>query len=198
MLPHFDFKLVVAGPFASGKTTLVAAITDEVVGTEAPTSGAEAEVKELTTVGMEYGTLPLANDVFTAELGVYGVPGQERFKFMWSIVAEGMDGLVLLVDADRPETWDDSFRVGQYFQSMNPTPIVVGVNRASTRPDIVDDVERMAPFDGAQFIGFEVPDREQARQLFVTLLMDVLDALPDEEFDAVDGVTEGDPAEVSQ
>ena len=67
--PQFDFKVVIAGPFAAGKTTMIAASADgPLVATEAPTSGDEAAVKAMTTVGMEYGTLRRESDLFTVEL----------------------------------------------------------------------------------------------------------------------------------
>ncbi len=178
---HFDFKIVVAGPFAAGKTTMINAISDDdVVGTEAPTSGAEAAVKATTTVGMEYGTLRAAGEGFSAELSIYGVPGQERFKFMWDIVGTGMDGFFLLVDASRPETWSDSLAVGNYFRQTRSTPIVVGVNRAAGRPDLVDEIRTAVPLEGAHYLGFDVVDRDGVRGALVELLGLVLDSLPDE------------------
>lgn len=40
------------------------------------------------------------------QLYLFGTPGQDRFDFMWDIVAQDMAGLVLLVDVTAPETWD--------------------------------------------------------------------------------------------
>ena len=125
----FDFKVVVAGPFAAGKTTLIQASSDiPLVGTEAPTSGPESSVKAMTTVGMEYGTLTFAGELFDAELRLYGVPGQDRFSFMWDIMAVGMDGLFILVDAGRPETWSESAAVARHFAGIAHTPTIIGVN----------------------------------------------------------------------
>src|SRR5690349_7409502 len=105
----FEFKVVVAGPFASGKTTFISVISDSsVVGTEAPTSGEDASVKATTTVGMEYGTYEVTDGGLHVVLHLYGVPGQSRFEFMWDIVGEGMDGLLVIVDATDPSTWSEA------------------------------------------------------------------------------------------
>ncbi len=181
MNPHFDFKIVVAGPFAAGKTTMIAASADgPLVGTEAPTSGGEAAVKATTTVGMEYGTLAVASDSFSVELNLYGVPGQERFSFMWDIVGVGMDGLFLLVDADRPETWATSATMAAHFGALSSTPVVVGVNRASTRPEVVEQVRHAVPVPGARYIGFEVIDPQDARNALLELLLHMLEQMNDE------------------
>ena len=104
-----SFKVVVGDAFAVGKSTLIRQVSDvEVVGTEAPTSGSEAAVKASTTVGMEYGTYTVGDDADAVELLLHGLPGQDRFDFMWDIVARGADGFGA-VAASRwlahPRTW---------------------------------------------------------------------------------------------
>ncbi len=187
MSNRFSFKIVVAGPFAAGKTTLITTVSDRpVVGTEAPTSGHEAAVKATTTVGMEYGTLSAGDDHLGVELDLYGVPGQERFSFMWDIVGMGMDGLFLLVDGTSPETWAESASVGRYFQDRFPTPVVVAVNRATDRPDLVDQVRQAIPVAGALYLGFDVVDAEATRDAIVDLLLMMLDELPEEHDEPLD------------
>lgn len=174
--PHFDFKVVVAGPFAAGKTTMIAASADgPLVATEAPTSGEEASVKALTTVGMEYGTLRREADAFSVELRLFGVPGQERFSFMWDIVSVGMDGLFLIVDASRPETWATSKAIGDHFMRAANRPVVVGVNEREPQPDILDKVQQAVILDNARYVSFDVTDREQAQDALIELLLGVLE-----------------------
>ena len=173
--PQFDFKVVVAGPFAAGKTTMIAASADgPLVATEAPTSGEEASVKAMTTVGMEYGTLRREAELFSVELRLFGVPGQERFRFMWDIVSIGMDGLFLLVDASRPETWPTSLEIGQYFTQMVPRPVVVGINQRAGTADVLEQVQAAIPLPGAHFVSFDVTDREQAQDALIDLLLAIL------------------------
>lgn len=147
---------------------------DPLVGTEAPTTGDEADLKATTTVGMEFGTLRAEDDGFAVELNLYGVPGQERFSFMWDIVSAGMDGFFLIVDASRPETWETSATIGRYFGKLSDCPVVVGVNRAAT-PDVINDVYRTVAIPGANYLVFDVTDPIDARNSLMELLLLILD-----------------------
>jgi signal recognition particle receptor subunit beta len=186
--PSFDFKVVVAGPFASGKTTFIQAISDiPVVGTEAPTSGNEAHVKATTTVGMEYGTFTTGGEGLEASLYLYGVPGQQRFEFMWDIVAQGMDGLLVMVDATAPDTWAEAAAVARHLQAHRDPPTVVAVNRAAD-PAIIDEVLAAVALDGAAYVACDVRDRGSAREVLVELLLLLLDRMPeDDELDELVG-----------
>ena len=172
-----SFKIVVAGSFAAGKSTLIREISDTgVVGTEAPTSGPEALVKGTTTVGTEFGTLTIGDADDAVELLLHGLPGQDRFRFMWDIVAVGADGFVLLVDAERPETWAESAAMADHLRTQVDAPLVVGVNRARGRPDLVTEVEAALGRDLFLF-PCDVTDHASARELVVELLLLVLDGL---------------------
>ncbi len=178
---NYDFKVVVAGPFASGKTTMITASSDDpLVGTEAPTSGDEAGVKALTTVGVEFGSLSYEEDGEAVELSLYGVPGQERFSFMWDIVSVGMDGFFLLVDASRPETWTNSKAIGEYFARLSRCPVVVGINRVDTDDPaavsrVVDEIRHAVSMPGATYLTFDVMDRVSAQNALMELLLLMLE-----------------------
>lgn len=179
---RFDFKVIVAGAFAVGKTTLIAAISDEkVVGTEVQTSGSEATVKETTTVGMEYGTFAVGGDDVEVELNLFGVPGQQRFSFMWDIVAEGMDALLLLVDAQRPETWAEAQAVGEHFQRQRDVPVVVAINRGDAIAEAVQAVNNGLSLDGATYVTCDPRDAESARAAVIEVLYLLLDQMDDDD-----------------
>lgn len=176
-----SFKVVVAGSFAAGKSTLIREISDTgVVGTEAPTSGPEALVKETTTVGTEFGTLTIGDGEEAVELLLHGLPGQDRFRFMWDIVAIGADGFVLLVDAERPETWAETVAMADRLLVEIDAPLVVGVNRARGRDDLVAAVQEAFGRDDLLLFPCDVTDHFSARELVVELLLLVLDGLDDD------------------
>lgn len=175
------FKVVVAGAFASGKTTLIRHITDGTfVGTEVPTSGPEASVKDTTTVGMEFGSHVVGDGDEAVALALYGVPGQERFRFMWDIVAEGLDGLLVLVDATAPDTWPDALAIGRHLHTVRPVPTVVGVGRTGGDPEVVAEVAAAVPLPGAVHMACDAIDADSARDAVVELLLLVLDELTPE------------------
>lgn len=123
-------KIVVAGGFGAGKTTLVSAVsesrplhteetlTDQGIGVD-DLSGVEK--KNTTTVAMDFGRITINQNYV---LYLFGTPGQDRFYFMWDELAFGALGAVVLADTRRLE---DSFPSIDYFERLG-TPFIVAVN----------------------------------------------------------------------
>lgn len=175
---QIKFKVVVAGPFAAGKTTFIQHISQTpVVGTEAPTSGAEAAVKATTTVGVEYGTYVIGDTDQSVELLLFGVPGQARFQFMWDIVSAGIDALLVVIDATDQSSWDDARDVALYLVQQHSCPVVFALNRASARPEALELARDHIGIADAIFTPCEVVDRRQSRDVMVTVLAAVLEDL---------------------
>jgi signal recognition particle receptor subunit beta len=101
--------MVVTGPFNSGKTQFIRAISEiDVVSTERKISSDPEKVKDETTVAMDFGRITVDDDLI---LYLFGTPGQKRFDFMWEILSEGMLGFVVLIDSARPETFREARRI---------------------------------------------------------------------------------------
>jgi signal recognition particle receptor subunit beta len=175
----FTFKVVVAGPFGVGKTTLIQHISSvPVVGTEVPTTGTEALVKETTTVGIEYGVLVLEDADLRAELVLIGTPGQARFDIMRDVARIGMDGLLLLVDASDPSTWDEARELADALLGETLAPMVVGANRWEAANGQLGALRRRLGLgDDIPILRCNVVDAQSARDLVVELLAAVLDEL---------------------
>jgi len=121
-------KMVVTGPFSSGKTEFIRSISEiEVVSTEREvTTDAEKREKDVTTVAMDFGRITVDDDLV---LYLFGTPGQRRFDFMWEILAEGMLGFIVMVDSAKPETFREAKSILETFRAYAPTPYVVAANK---------------------------------------------------------------------
>jgi small GTP-binding protein len=121
-------KMVVTGPFSSGKTEFIRSVSEiDVVSTERKiTKPSEKTIKQATTVAMDFGRITVDEDLV---LYLFGTPGQKRFDFMWEILSEGMLGFIVMVDSTRPETFREARSILETFRAYAPTPYVVAANK---------------------------------------------------------------------
>ena len=120
-------KMVITGPFSSGKTEFIRTISEiDVVSTERKITSQAEKIKENTTVAMDFGRITVDDDLV---LYLFGTPGQKRFDFMWEILSEGMLGFVVLVDSTRPETFREARSILETFRAYAPTPYIVAANK---------------------------------------------------------------------
>jgi small GTP-binding protein len=171
-------KMVITGPFSSGKTEFIHSISEiEVVSTERDIrTPAELEIKDQTTVAMDFGRITVDDDLV---LYLFGTPGQRRFDFMWEILAEGMLGFVVMVDSSKPETFREAKSILETFRAYAPTPYVVAANKQD-HPDAWDpDDLRIALRieDGVKLLPCVAMDKESVKNVLLELLYAILDEM---------------------
>lgn len=173
-------KMVVTGPFSSGKTSFIGSVSEiPVVRTERKISDGARGSKEQTTVAMDFGRITIDKDL---ALYLFGTPGQKRFDFMWEILSEGMLGFVVMIDSARPETFREARRILDTFRSYSNTPYVIAANKQ-------DDEDAWPPEDLKIALGLDnharvlpcvATEKESVKGVLLELLYVILENAPEE------------------
>jgi serine/threonine protein kinase len=128
-----SYKILIGGPVGVGKTTAITSLSDSgVLTTEQRASDVVGKRKSQTTVAMDYGTLTISD---SERVHIYGIPGQERFDFMWEILQKGAIGMLLLLDNSRSAPLEDlKFFTRSFAHLIAKTALVIGINRSDAHP----------------------------------------------------------------
>ncbi|MBU4535197.1 MAG: GTP-binding protein [Euryarchaeota archaeon] len=89
-------KILVTGPYNSGKSSFVKSISEKSVSVDRKAIGAFP-----TTIAMDIGHVDYKG--FLAD--VFGTPGQERFDLILSVLSKEAVGAFILVDSTAPQTF---------------------------------------------------------------------------------------------
>ena len=167
-------KIVIAGGFGVGKTTLVGSVSEITpLTTEAVMTTAGVGIddpskvpgKGTTTVAMDFGRITIANDLI---LYLFGTPGQTRFWFMWDELIRGALGAAVLVDTRRVT---DSFAPIDFFESRK-LPYLVAVNCFDGAPRYAAEEvrEALAIAPEVPLVLCDARQRDSAKSVLITIV----------------------------
>lgn len=174
-------KIVVTGPLGAGKTTMIRSISEvTVLGTERDISDHTRTDEDPTTVAMDFGRVTIDPSLV---LYLFGTPGQERFDFMWEVLAEGMLGFVLVVDRSREGSFEEARAFLEAFRAYGRVPFVVAVNKHNG----ADPAGEIAHARKALMLEEEVPvvpmnalERDSVKNVLLALLYLALEKAEDQ------------------
>lgn len=176
-------KIVVAGGFGAGKTTMVGSVSEipplstEELMTQA-SDGVDditgVERKATTTVALDFGRITISPHTV---LYLFGTPGQDRFWYMWDELARGAIGTVVLVDTRR---LDSSFAAIDFFERRK-IPFIVAVNCFEGSEEYTEDEIRgaLAISPGVPIVFIDARQRDQSKLAMIRLVRYAMSRLPE-------------------
>jgi signal recognition particle receptor subunit beta len=173
-----EHVILFAGPMGAGKTTAIRSLSEiEVVGTEAANTDRETADKPTTTVALDYGEISLGDD---EKVRLYGIPGQKRFDFMWQILRERAEGMVLLVPADTPDPVGRMLEFLEEFDELYERGgVIVGISRSELSvaglavSDYADAARAIYPDRVIPIFTVDTRSAEHMRLLLMTLVVNI-------------------------
>ncbi|WP_289008837.1 ATP/GTP-binding protein [uncultured Thermomonospora sp.] len=167
-------KILIAGGFGAGKTTMVGSVSETVplrteeILTDRSTGVDDlsgVENKATTTVAMDFGRITLRKDLV---LYLFGTPGQERFWFMWDELSLGALGAVVLADTRRLA---DCFPSVDYFERRG-TPFIVAVNcfDGARRYELEEVRMALSLAPSVPIMTCDARDRSSSKEVLITLV----------------------------
>lgn len=164
------FKVVITGPFNSGKTQFIKTVSEiDVVSTERKVTLPEhAAIKGETTVAMDFGRITMGD----RKIYLFGTPGQQQFDFMWEVLTENMIGFIVIVDSTDPKRFKEAREIIRFFKDILEEPFVVAANKRDLAGALPVEAlkKELGLDDDSTIIGCSAVDKKSAMEVVNSLM----------------------------
>jgi hypothetical protein len=172
-------KIIVTGPVRAGTTTLIRSLSEiAVLSTERKLSnGSDSGGRREATVALDFGRITVSRDLV---LYLFGTPGEEPDTLACGPLAEGPIGVIVVVDASRPQSIEGAAEIVAFLLEYSDVPMAVAANKLAQGDDKRLTALREALKVPAELpvVACEVTQRDSAKRVVLALLDRVIDTTP--------------------
>jgi Ras-related protein Rab-18 len=165
-----SFKILLIGDSGVGKSSLLVSFVSNSVQDLAPTIGVDFKIKLLTVGGKRL------------KLTIWDTAGQERFRTLTSSYYRGAQGIILVYDVTRRDTFTNlsdvwAKEVDLYSTNQDCVKMLVGnkVDRESERVVSREEGIALAMEHGCLFLECSAKTRENVEQCFEELALKIME-----------------------
>ncbi|XP_068642558.1 ras-related protein RABC2a-like isoform X1 [Aristolochia californica] len=166
----YSFKILLIGDSGVGKSSLLVSFISNALEDLAPTIGVDFKIKLLTVGGKKL------------KLTIWDTAGQERFRTLTSSYYRGAQGIILVYDVTRRETFTNLSdvwvkEVELYSTNSNCIKMLVGnkVDKENERAVTREEGKAFAQEYGCLFLECSAKTRENVEHCFEELALKILD-----------------------
>lgn len=165
-----SFKILLIGDSGVGKSSLLVSFISNAVDDLAPTIGVDFKIKTLSVSGKKL------------KLTIWDTAGQERFRTLTSSYYRGAQGIILVYDVTRRETFTNlsdvwAKEVELYSNNQDCVKMLVGnkVDRESERAVTREEGIALAKELGGLFLECSAKTRENVQSCFEELALKIME-----------------------
>lgn len=159
-------KIVLVGPYLAGKSRFMATARGIGISQQGANVPQDNDAKQISSVATDVERILLDEEMM---IYLFGMPGQQRFDFMWDVLEEKIHGFIILFDPQRPETFIETRKIIDMVSQKSNAPYILAATSAEPQQAWAEEAMRRSLSLASQF-KFSVCDINDVASVKKTLL----------------------------